>query len=145
MKTKRFFLLLFAAGLMLTGCVQRVVVPGSNVVKLDYDVYSSQWQEFGDCYRAVLDVPDITQSVLERGNVTVSRCYPRENQGKDVWTPLPCIRTEVTEAEGGGDYFFTTFVDYEWTLGTVSIFVTTTDLFTGEVPPDMFFRVFVTK
>ena len=146
MKTKRFLLFLFAAGLMLTGCVEKVYVPsGSDVVKLDYDVRSSQWQVFGDSYRVVLDAPDITPRVVSRGDVKVSRIYPRENNGTDILTPLPCIRTEVIEGTGGSDYFYTTFIDYEWTTGTVSIFVSTSDLDTSVVPGDMAFRVFVTK
>ncbi len=146
MKTKRFLLSLVAAALMLTGCVGRVYAPsGSDVVKLDYTVYSSQWQVFGDSYRVVLDAPDITSRVVSRGDVKVSRVYPGENNGMDILTPLPCIRTEVTEGPDGGDYFYTTFVDYEWTVGTVSVYVTTSDLYTGEVPPEMSFRVFVTK
>lgn len=131
---------------MLTGCVEKVYVPsGSDVVKLDYDVRSSQWQVFGDSYRVVLDAPDITPRVVSRGDVKVSRIYPRENKGTDILTPLPCIRTEVIEGTGGSDYFYTTFIDYEWTTGTVSIFVSTSDLDTSVVPGDMAFRVFVTK
>ena len=131
---------------MLTGCVEKVYVPsGSDVVKLDYDVRSSQWQVFGDSYRVVLDAPDITPRVVSRGDVKVSRIYPRENNGTDILTPLPCIRTEVIEGTGGSDYFYTTFIDYEWTTGTVSIFVSTSDLDTSVVPGDMAFRVFVTK
>lgn len=145
MKTKRFFLfLLFAAGLLMTGCTEKVIVPGAQVVKLDYDVRASQWELFGDCFRAVLDVPDITSSVLASGQVDVSRCYPGENNGLDIWTPLPYIRTEMTN-ENGQDYIYTTFIDYEWTKGTVSIFVTTSDLFVDYNPGDMSFRVFVTK
>ena len=61
----------------------------------------------------------------------------------DIWTPLPCIRTDVTTGSDGGDYYYTTFIDYEWTVGTVNIFVTTSDLYTGDRPGDMSFRVFI--
>ena len=49
------------------------------------------------------------------------------------------------EAAGGGDYFYTTYIDYEWTVGKVNIFVTMSDLYTGDVPADMSFRVFITE
>lgn len=146
MKTKRFFLfLLFAAGLLMTGCTEKVIMPGgAQVVKLDYDVRASQWELYGDCFRATLDVRDITSSVVARGKVDVSRCYRGELDGQDVLTPLPYIRTEMTEVDGN-DYIFTTFIDYEWYKGTVNIYVTTSDLFTEYNPGDMSFRVYVTK
>lgn len=144
MKTKRLFLFLFAAGLLFSGCTEKVFVPAEEPIKLDYTVYANQWQLFGDCYRAVLDAPDITRQVVANGNVQVSRCYPGENNGVDIWTPLPYIRTEVIET-ADGDYYYTTFIDYEWTAGTVSIYVTTSDLYTGDVPGDMDFRVFITQ
>ena len=144
MKTKRFFLfLLFAAGLLMTGCTGKVVVSGAQVIKLDYDVRANQWVLLDDCFRATLDVPDITSSVLANGKVDVSRCYPGDNDGPDVWTPLPCIRTAVDVENGGG--IFTTCIDYEWTKKTVNIFVTTSDLFTDYNPGDMSFRVYITK
>lgn len=145
MKMKKILLFLFSAGLLLTACTEQVLAPGTDVVYYDYDVYSSQWQLWGDSYRAVLDVPDITRYVVTNGKVEVSRCYPGENNGIDIWTPLPCIRTEVTDAADGGDYYYTTFIDYEWTERTVSIYVTTSDLFTGDRPGDMSFRVFITQ
>ncbi len=145
MKAKRFFLLLFAAGTMLTGCVNKVVVPGSQAVKLDYDVHSSQWKLNDGYYSATLDVPDITTSVVNHGKVDVARRYPGEGEGgRDVWTPLPSMHTDV-EVVDGADVYFTTFVDYEWTERTVNVFVTASDLYTGHVPPTMHFRVFVTK
>ena len=145
MKTKNIFLFLLAASLTLTSCTEKVFVPTDNVVFYDYDVYSSQWKLWGDSFMATLDAPDITRYVVTNGNVQVSRCYPGDNNGVDVWTPLPCIRTEVTTGSDGGDYYYTTFIDYEWTEGTVNIFVTTSDLYTGDRPGDMSFRVFISK
>ncbi len=152
MKMKKILLFLFAAGLLLTACTEQVLAPGTDVVYYDYDVYSSQWQLWGDSYRAVLDVPDITRYVVTNGKVEVSRCYPGENNGIDIWTPLPCIRTEAYSpyayTDGPGDeevYYYTTFIDYEWTERTVSIYVTTSDLYTGDLPGDMHFRVFITQ
>ena len=144
MKAKRFFLILLAAGMTLTGCGNRVVVSGQQAIKLDYDVYSNQWERLDDCYRATLDVQGITRTVVNHGKVDVTRRYPGENYGVDVWTPLPCMRTEV-ENVNGADVYYTTFVDYEWTERTVNIYVTTSDLYTGNVPPTMYFRVYVTK
>lgn len=145
MRTQKFLFFLLAASLFFAGCTEKIMMPGTEVTYLDYDVRSSQWQLWGDTYRAVLDVPDITRYVVSNGNVQVSRCYPGENNGVDIWTPLPCIRTEVTTGSDGGDYYYTTFIDYEWTVGTVSIYVTESDLYTGDRPVDMSFRVFISQ
>lgn|GEM_PF-6050328 len=45
----------------------------------------------------------------------------------------------------GHHFYYTTFIDYEWTVHTVNIFVTTSDLYTEEVPGDMSFRVIITQ
>lgn len=145
MKAKLMLVLLLAAGLLFAGCSDQVYVTGTEMTYLDYDVRSSQWQQVGDSFRAVLDVPDITRAVVSKGNVQVSRCFPGENNGIDVWTPLPMMRVEVTEGSDGGDYFYTTFTDFDWTVGTVSIFVTTSDLYTGDLPGSMSFRVYITQ
>ena len=140
-RTKIFSFLLLVAGILFAGCSDDVYVTGTQMYMYDYDVRSYQWQQWGDAYRAVLDVPDITHHVVADGNVQVSRCFPGDNNGIDVWTPLPMMRVEVTEGADGGDYYYTTFIDYEWTLGTVTVYVTASDLYTGELPADMSFRV----
>ena len=141
MRTRILTLFLLAAGLLLAGCSDQVYVTGPEMYIYDYDVRSVQWQQWGDAYRAVLDVPDITRRVVSEGNVQVSRCYPGSTADQDIWTPLPAMRVEVTEGSDGGDYYFTTFTDYEWFAGAVNIFVTTSDLYMEDRTGDMSFRV----
>ena len=141
-KTISFLLL---AGLLLASCSRDVYMQGMDMTMYDYDVRSSQWQLWGDAWCATLDVPAITQSVLRNGNVQVSRRYPGGMYDDDVWTPLPTMRVEVTDGVDGSDFYYTTFIDYEWTVRTVNIFVTTSDLYTVEDPGDMSFRVIVTQ
>ena len=114
---------------------------------LDYDVRSSQWQyqedgyyEEDGYYRVTLDVPDITPQVVKYGNVQVSRYYPQNA----TWTPLPAMRVE-SYMDGDTEFFYTTFTDYEWSERTVDIFVTTSDLYAGDRPGDMSFRVYITQ
>ncbi len=145
MKAMKTLFFLLTAGLLLAGCSEDIYVEGTKMIMRDYDVRSSQWQLWDDCYCATLDVAEITQSVLRNGNVQVSRRYPGDARNEDVWTPLPTMRVEVTEGSDGGDFYYTTFIDYEWTVGTVNIFVTTSDLFTEEAPGDMSFRVIITQ
>ena len=90
-------------------------------------------------------IPIAPRWTCRDGNVQVSRCYPGGVSTEDVWTPLPSMRTDVTVGADGGDFFYTTFIDYEWTVQTVNIFVTTSDLYTEDVPGDMSFRVIITR
>ena len=55
------------------------------------------------------------------------------------------MRTEAITNEDGSVFYFTTFIDYEWTAGAVYIYVTTSDLYTGDRPCDMSFRVIITR
>ncbi|MBO4742945.1 MAG: hypothetical protein J5533_04850 [Bacteroidales bacterium] len=153
MKAYRLIVLLFVAGLLSTGC-SKEWFPGPDddrydrsggMTLIDFDVKSANWVEREGMFEVELNVPEITKQVLNQGNVQVSRRYPGEGSADDVWTPLPAMRTEVTTAEDGGDFYFTTFIDYEWTVGSVFIYVTTTDLYTGDRPSDMSFRVLITR
>ena len=145
MKAVKSLFFVLAAAILFAGCGQDVFVDGTEMSMYDYDVRSNQWQLWGDAYCATLDVPAITRRIVDHGNVQVSRCYPGYGAEADIWTPLPSMRVEVTEGADGGDYYFTTFVDYEWTTGTVNIFVTTSDLYTQDRPGDMSFRVIITQ
>ena len=144
MKAMKYLFILLAAGILMTGCIQDTYVQGTEMYMIDYDVRSNQWQPYGDCYRATLDVREITRDIVRDGNVQVSRCYPGDYNGMDVWTPLPAMRVESTVVDGA-DYYYTTYIDYEWTFETVNIFVTASDLYMDDVPEDMSFRVIITR
>ena len=145
MKASRFLFALAAAATLLAGCTEQVIVSAPEMIKLDYDVRSGDWQLMGDYYMVSLDVPDITRYIVEHGNVQVSRCYPGDNDGYDVWTPLPAMRVNVTEGADGSDFYYTAYTDFEWSMGVVNIFVTLSDLYVGERPEAMAFRVYITK
>ena len=142
MKARRFFLFLFAAGLLASGCTKEyyndTIVQGLDMTLIDYTGKSNQWNERDGYFEAVLSVPGITKDVVEMGTVTVSRRY---NDGGTVWTPLPSMRVEMVTLDDGSDFYYTTFTDFEWYEGGISIFVTTTDLYTGDNPGDISFRV----
>ena len=152
MKAYKLFVLLIAAGLLGSGCSKEWISwpddehsgRQDGMTMIDFEVSSSNWIEREGMFEVQLDVPEITRNVLRNGNVQVSRCYHGESNEDDIWTPLPAMRTDVITSDDGGDYYFTTFIDYEWTVGTVFIFVTTSDLYTGDRPGDMSFRVIIT-
>ena len=148
MKTRNLFFLLVTACLMAVGCTkeyitQQYITQGMDMTLIDFTVKNSNWQirdvDYGNddegYFQAVLEVPEITRNVIEQGVVMV---YRRFNDGGSViWTPLPAQRTEKTE----DGLYYTTFVDFEYSLGRVNIFVTATDLYAGATPGDMSFRV----
>ena len=144
MRAIKTLFLVLAAGILLAGCSKDVFVQGTEMTMFDYDVRSDQWQLGDGYYYATLGVKAITHQVVRNGNVQVSRCYLGATENEDVWTPLPAMRVEWTEGSDGGDFYFTTYTDYEWSAGTVNIYVTTSDLYTADRPDDMSFRVFIT-
>ena len=153
MKSARLLFVLLTAGILATGCTKEYVTreyntyvqQGLDMTLIDFNVKQENWAvrdvENGNAnegyFEAVLSVPEITQKVVDQGIVMVYRRYE-----DNVWTPLPAMRTEKT-ADG---LYYTTYVDFEWGLnaekkGYVSIYVTASDLYAGQNPGDMSFRV----
>ena len=149
---KQFIFPLAVLVLLVTGCnkeyvtrqfITQQVIGGMDMSLIDFEVKNDNWAvrevENGNddegYFEAVLEVPEITRNVIEQGVVMV---YRRFNDGGSViWTPLPAQRTEKTE----DGLYYTTFVDFEYSLGRVNSFVTATDLYAGATPGDMSFRV----
>ena len=133
-------LALALAGIAGSGCSQKyeTVVEGANMQSVDYIVKSNQWIESDGYYTVQLDCPQITASIVNRGAVQVTRRLDGDTPGSVYWTPLPIVRAEYDEAE---DILYSTYIDYEWTVGKVFVYVTATDFYTGERPADMYFRV----
>ena len=146
MKVHRILIGLLAAGLLATACTkeyyteQYTIVEGLDMTLIDFNVKSTNWSiwdvENGNddegFFQASLEVPEITQKVVDEGVVMVYRRYE-----DGVSTPLPAMRTEKTE----DGLYYTTFVDYEWAKGVINIFVPAADLYAGQNPGDMSFRV----
>lgn len=147
MKARTFLLFLLVPALLLvSACTKKyyteqyTIVEGLDMTLIDFNVKSANWQIWDvpngnddeGYFEAVLEVPEITQEVVDQGVVMVYRRYD-----ENVWTPLPAMRTEKTE----DGLYYTTYVDYEWQKGQISIFVTASDLYAGENPGNMSFRV----
>ena len=148
---KKYLFLLLAAALMACGCTkeyitqeyitEETVIQGADMDIIDFTVKDADWVMRDGYFEVVLKVPEITKTVVENGTVQVSRRYT--DNGQTYWTPLPSMRVEVTESGDGSDFFYTVYTDFEWSEGQVNVFVTTTDLYTGECPGDMALRVIV--
>ena len=133
-----------AASLLAAGCTkeyvtkeyyEETIIQGTEMTLIDFTVNKWEMIEDGGYFAASLPVPEITKDVVNKGNVQVSLRLLTEN-GAIAWTPLPTIR--VFEEDG---ITYSVYTDYEWLEGLVKIFVTASDLFTGEKPDPMDFRV----
>ncbi len=120
---------------------EETIVKGTEMTMLDFNVRSSNWQMREGYFEAILEVPEITGEVVNDGHVQVSRLY--NDDGIMTWTPLPSMRVSVDKVDDQ-DFYYTTYTDFEWSAGYVHIFVTTTDLYTGDNPGDISFRVIIT-
>jgi len=149
MKLAKILLAVLSAGLLASGCTKEYVtkeyvtnVTGLDMTLIDFKVKASNWNyrdipkgnDDEGFYEAILEVPQITKEVVDKGMVMVNRSQ------EAVWTPLPSMFTEKTFVNEN-PYYFTTYVDFEWQQGQVNIFVTASDLYAGEAPPEMHFRV----
>lgn len=134
-------LLALSGAALLTGCTKEyyVVNEGVEMYQRDFNVKGSDWVkedapvDLEDAYMLTvkLDVPEITRKVVEHGNVTVSRRLKNEETGEIYWIPLPAVRAEYAPSD---DLFYSTYLDYEWGLGTVIVYFTATDFVIGDQP-----------
>ena len=145
--TKYLAILLALSGTVLfSGCTKEYyqITEGVEMYQRDFNIKSSDWvveQATPDLDNAYLlsvklNVPEITQKVVEFGNVTVSRKL-KDDKGNTYWTPLPVVRAEYAAED---TLFYSTDLDYEWGLGTVYVYFTATDFVIGE-EPEMTLRV----
>ena len=141
MKAKRILLLATAALalLSLSSCGKDYYIEsdGVQMKHIDYTVRSTDWdvQDTGDGARllsVMLNVPQITKDVVNYGSVTVSRRL-FDNEGNTYWTPLPVVRAESQNYGTSEEILYSTYLDYEWTMGQVYVYFTATDFY---VDPD---------
>ena len=149
MRTYRLFPLL-AVVLLSSACTKEYITKeyiteetsyyGTELTFVDITVNSNEWRDQGGYFRAEKKVDAITKDVFESGQVQVS-AYMVDSNGVVTWTPLPMMRVDKVADE---DFYYTTYTDYEWNVGYVYIYVTTSDLYTGDNPGTCSFRVFIT-
>jgi len=141
MKTSKclVILLALAGAALFTGCTKEYyqINEGVEMYQRDFNVKSSQWEAIdatdqwgvpngGLVLCVELNVPEITKDVVDFGTVTVSRRL--EEDGQTFWTLLPLSRAEALRYGESDEYFFSTYMDYEWGFQTVYVYFTATDL-----------------
>lgn len=149
MKTSRLLILVATAALSLTACrkeyITENIIEGNEMYTTDpITVKANQWtvDEDGGYFTVTLSVSAITRDVVDNGTIQVLRRLT-DNSGNIYWTPLPVVRANEEVSDDGEVFNYSTYIDYEWGVGEVNIFVTATDFYTGENPGDMVFRVVI--
>ena len=152
MKMKRLFILLSAVTLLFaTGCTQRYYdyETGVTLSQRDFTIKSGDWYEEtyedGAAFLSVkLSVPEITNDIVNHGTVMVSRKL--SEGGNTFWAPLPISRAERIDYGTEGQQLYSTYLDFEWGLGTVYVYYTATDfMLDSEGNPEIQVRVTVMR
>ncbi len=148
-------LLLLVAACTLTGCYIEGPAgpPGRdgfvNFKIIDLQINSSEWGYSGEAnnnyFYATFDMPEITPYIYNNGLVQVYREY---NTGTTNATQILLPQTRHNETQINDNwFFFTETIDYEYSVGSVSIFYTVDDfdyeINTSFVPEDMHFRAVI--
>ena len=123
-----------------------------NYYKIPVQINQNEWSytnfDNNNYFYATINMPEITNDIYQHGNMMVYREYDTGTSSA-TQTPLPYVRhkeylaDEATNTWG----FYTETVDYEFTVGKLTIFYTASD-FDYEAdqqfaPEQMNFRVFI--
>ena len=133
---KKVLLAMAAVAMMLVGCSKDDV----QLNIYEYQIADAEWTPWIDqLYYVKLEMPQITQDVIDHGLVQVSRV---DAQGGSVYyAPLPSI---ITDTDDNGNPL-STLIDYDYSVGEVCIYVTRSDLSITNRPGDYSFRVTITR
>ncbi len=124
----------------------------SNVIAFTMNVDSDGWMYSGlennNYFWAVFDMPEITEDVFDYGLIKIYRTY-------DYWTDnpvqleLPQVRQAEYQISGDNWGFYTEVIDYEISIGSVTIFYTASDfdyeLDEAFIPDAMQFRCVIIR
>ena len=123
-----------------------------NYYNIPIQINQNEWSysnfDNNNYFYATIDMPEITREIYQHGNMMVYREYD-QGTNNAVQTPLPYERKYEYLADEENDLwdFYSERVDYEYTVGKMTIFYTLSD-FDYEVdetflPEQMNFRVFI--
>ncbi len=150
---KKLLLFMFAA-LTLMSCEGPQGPPGRdgfvNYKIIDLQINQNEWEYSNGAnnnfFSATFSMPEITSHIYNNGLVQVYREYNTgTSQARQIL--LPQTRHNEVQLASGDWAFFTETVDYEYGVGTLSIFYTVSDfdyeINTSFVPETMHFRAVI--
>ena len=123
-----------------------------NYYNIPIQINQNEWSYSGfdnnNYFFATISMPEITSEIYQHANVMVYHEYDQGTKNA-VQTPLPYTRHKEYLADEATDTwgFYTETVDYEFTVGKMTIFYTASDfdyeMDQAFVPEQMNFRVFI--
>ena len=140
-------LLLLAAIILLTSCIGPKGDPGEGMgwfVK-EYTITEKRWElmngrdQLNSFFRAEIKIPELDKYVYDKGNVFVYMF--QEVEGDEVQTLLPFTIPYGEERYNGQKHLWTETHSYDFTIGSIMIYVNYSDFYTSNTPPAATFRV----
>lgn len=139
---KKIFILLGCMMLPFLVSCEREYIQQDALYSVEYDLRPGDWtlvdQGVKKYYTVALDVREITRQVCENGSV---QCFLMYDGGSQIC--LPTTRYNDGEADNGDTVFYQELIDFEYSVGTVNLFYTTSDFIYGGYPEKMRVRVVV--
>ena len=151
MKKYLFICLMAVAAMGFTAC--RSNEPQLQKKTVDLAVKSSQWEfdESVNQYYCHFNVPELTESVYNYGEVSINREYNSGTKNAyQVALPETSYKVEYEYDETTGEvintFYYAQLVDCVYGIGFVEVFYTISDFFypAGEKPEGMLFRLQLT-
>ena len=146
MKTRLFALLLAICSLGLVSCEKIVyeyeeLHPQTVVIDVPQNKWQYSYNEDNNYFYATVNMPEITKQAFESGLVKMYRLYDGKPASQ---MELPYVRLNEIVFDDGETYFYTETVDYEFSVGSLTIYYTASDfdyeLNEKFVPDPMSFR-----
>lgn len=140
--------ILFFALTMLTSCRQASGLDAIRTIMIDVPKSSWNYTNKADnnYFYATVKVPELSERAFDQGMVKVYRVYHWDRTDASQ-VPLPYTHMAEAQTESGDWVFYSEMVDYEFTIGGITIFFTASDfdyeLDSKFVPDAMKFRCVV--
>ena len=144
---KKILFLLSAAIILFASCEGPAGKDGEGIYWYvnTYTVNSSQWElvngvdQIDSYYKAEIRIPQLDKDIYEYGNVF---CYMFQNiDGVEVQTLLPFNIPKGIIHPNGAEELWTEMYAYDFTVGSIMLYVNYSDFYTNNRPPTTSFRV----
>ena len=90
-------------------------------------------------FRAEIKIPELDRDIYAGGNVF---CYMLQNMdGTEVQTLLPFVLPKGQINPNGTEHLWTETYAYDFTVGSIMLYVNYSDFYTSNIPPTASFRV----
>lgn len=118
---------------------------GAKLSVVNITVAEKDWtyESDNDQFHVWINIPEITEDIYKYGNVQVS--LKEITYEKECNFPLPAIYTFNYEDEGVERRCICEFIDFNWTVGGINLFITSDDCEIQPIPENWSFSVYITN